>query len=259
MTAANEIDLMALGIADDEPYENIEELPSQIGLWFPAPQPGNGYSFFVPGPMIWLPEQVIEAGKPASRPRLYFRSVKDKPATKSANPLEIVASPKDEYNGQPFPATISTQRRARDKDKTVLVSDARYLMGAIDPKFTGSDPEGKLTPLQYLVVTLNAKAVGAVFDATVDWNGSCNPKQDIYSAVKEEVIEGRKGCGMKYALRRRKDNAPQAPFSHVEAIPKDGTRWLDRFRCANPKCEAQVRMFAQLSNFRPGTVTVEEA
>lgn len=257
--AEPEVDLQALGIADDEPYDVAEgELPSQIGIYFPLPQPGNAYSFFIPGPMVWLPEQVVEADKPASRPRLYFRQAPDKPATKAANPLEIVASPKDENNGQPFQATISTQRRARDKAKVVLVSDAHYLMLALDPTFSGSDPAGKLTPLQYLVISLNAKAVGAVFDATVDWNGNCNPKRDIYSVVKDEVIEGRKGCGMKYALRRRKDGNPKALFPHIEAIPKDGTRWLDRFRCFNPKCEAQVRMFGQLGNFRPGSVSVEE-
>ena len=133
--AEPEVDLQALGIADDEPYDQgvDGELPQQIGLWFPAPQPGNDYSFFIPGPMIWLPEQVLENGVPANRPRLYFRSVKDKPASKGANPLQILSS------------------------------------------------------------------------------------------------------------------------------PKDGVKYLDRFRCANPKCEAQVRMFAQLGNFRPASVTVEEA
>jgi len=253
--AESEVDLQALGIADDEPYDQGDasgELPQQIGLWFPAPQPGNAYSFFIPGPMIWLPEQVMENNIPANRPRLYFRSVKDKPASKGANPLEIIASPKDEFNGNPFPCTISTTRRARNKEKTVFVSDAAYLMRALKPDYV-------LGKLSQLVLDLTAAGPGAVFDGTVEWNGQCNPKMSIYSAVKEEVIEGRMGCGMKYALRRRKDNNPKATFPHFEGIPKDGVKYLDRFKCFNPKCEAQVRMFAQLGNFRAGTVTVEEA
>jgi hypothetical protein len=245
---SNEVDLQALGITEDEEYTTPEasQLPSQMDMYFPPPQPGRGYSFFVPGPLVWLPEIVNERGdgKMVTRQRCYFRSVKDKPATAAASPLEIVGSPKDEYNGQTFPYSITTTRRARNKEKTVWVSDATYLALAIDPAFQTQ------LGLGHLVQFLQSHLVGAIFDATVDWGGNCNPLQDIYHAKEEKVIEGRKGCGMKYALRRRENKAPKAAFSHIEAIPKDGTKWLDRFVCFNPKCGALVRMFPNLMAFK---------
>lgn len=156
----------------------------------------------------------------------------------------IRASLRDEaalYNEtleEPYSTNISNRvRYVKRNDMEQAVSDMAMLLNAV-----ACYPEHNTNTgyAHALIAAANRR-----FRADHTLTANCNPQRDIYSGG--AVLKGRKGCGFRYAV----DGYTTGDGKVVHAIPRDEHgKVLIRFRCLNPKCDAEIRAWGQLRGFR---------
>lgn len=196
---------------EDIPEVTPDDMPAQIGLRTPLPQPGS-YKFRLPDSFDYETYQTDKG----QRLKAIFRDETAIVLTKTGSPLRY----------------YSINNSERDV-KGRLVSDFAYLLKAL----------GHTGPLKGLSAYGNEldKNAGKTFTADLLWTATCNPKREVYKDG--EVQKGVFGCGKRFGLQAYSRNGKE-----VFAIPRDEEgRFADRFECS---CGAIVSAFPQLSNFR---------
>jgi hypothetical protein len=202
-------------------------MPEQLGLRRPTLQPGT-YLFELPAviePKDFEQYQVANLGP---RLRLNLRAHKAlKNLTKGGEPFETQLNNME----------IERGRKGEEKKKG---SDLAYLIHAVG---------GTLKPgagnKSYRDELLQHGGKKFIADAVL--SGQCNPNRDVYKGGEEK--KGVKGCGAKFAMDGpfTIKNGPNAGKT-VYGIPRTAEGWAEGTTC--PKCSAEVRLFANLANFR---------
>lgn len=225
MQANEELDLQALGLFDDgeeaitdmsQVAEERSSLPREL------PQPG-----------------VLRLRIPGSLAPEHFKQVTD---SSGANRLTL--SFKDDLafqiqpSGQPLSYNI-TDFRNKTKEGAVISEFLSFI------RATGY--KGSLEGKKDMVLAVLA-ARGKDFMADLAYTATCNPKR---SAWKEGKDMGKAGCGQTYTMKPRKYKRRDGVEVEEKQIPREPSgKWLAVFTCTTPGCEADVRAFAKLSNYR---------
>ncbi len=217
MASLKELNLTNDSIGDDVDYANLPK----VGAYAPPLPPGK-YRFRLPTKLGDIWEKVT------SKEKDYLNAIFDQNA-----PLVVVQSKDNTFNGDPFTSRVSNVPRGRGKDK-LMISDMDYLL-----KTLGSTTKPKSNP-EYAKALISF--AGKEFDATVEWQWSCNPNKDIYvddgngSSV---PVEGKKGCGARFYQNQVEKVDGKVP----ERITCSGTS------ADGSECNASLRAFPQLASF----------
>lgn len=218
-------DLKPTKLKDDVP--SFDALPEERGSFTPPPQPGS-YRFKLPAVINNF--DVFDAGEFGERMVHKFED---------EHPLLIVQSPGKKHDGEAFSTRLDNRPRPRGKEK-VLVSDLDYLLRA---KGVTKKPDSNKAYGQ----ALQALA-GQEFGADVEWSWGCNKRRaarfvfDDGSVQRledpESTLDGddagfKAGCG-KYTYQ-----------GDVQKVEGEYPLVID---C--PECNARVRAFANLRNFK---------
>lgn len=216
-------DLNDIQFLDDETPEVIpDEMPGQIGLRQPTPQPGT-YKFILPEEFNFEAFQTPNG----QRLRVIFNESKEGKDTRLSSaktgPLRYIK-------------LDNSERVVKGKP----VNDFAYLLKSLG--FTGSI-KGNSPYANELV-----KHAGEAFTADLLWQTNCNPKKEIYKDGKTQ--EGVFGCGQKFSLNAYESKDKNGAKVQVKAIPRDETgKYAERWECGT--CGAIIGPpFLQLSNFK---------
>lgn len=224
--------LQDLGLKDEElptAGQMLDEIP-EFGARTPLPQPG-AFRLKLPKDLSksWDVIEVTKNGKDEQRVKLIF----DKD-----NPLLIVQSLGNRYDGQPLQTTLTNNERVRGSSG-VVASDLHYLAKAFGEKQTPKSNQAWVR----LVNTFGDREFGA------DWQFSwqCSEHRDVYhpdgqgGSVK---VEGTKGCGWRYYQGDGQPN-PTKKTGYISK-PAGGEYPVD-LQC---QCGALLRAFGNLDNIR---------
>ena len=220
MPSLKDLGLTNEQVGGDVDFDNLPK----VGGFTPLLQPGD-YTFQLPAAQaLGQAFDVIDA-KVGKRLQVIF----DQNA-----PLQVVASPNNARNGEPFQQRISNVERERGKDK-ILVSDLDYLLRAL-----GHPTKPKTNPEYAQAILAHA---GEQFKGRIEVQYSCNEKKNIWAPTgvgdAVEEIEDKKGCGTRYY---QKDVADQRD---------EHGNYPERIICGGENCGASLRAFAQISVFSP--------
>lgn len=219
--ANDDLNLNDLNIVDEtiNDVTDFANLPEGGGAFPPPPQPGT-YKFTLPDRFEGRQFETVQTESDGARLKVHFEDDKQ---------LKM-------HDGRQFRTQITNIARVRNKEG-VKSSDLALLL-----KNGLGETVAPKTNVEYAKAL--AKHAGESFLADVELSGRCNTAKDIYKDGKRQ--EGIKGCGTEYRMDAytKKDGTP------VYGIPQNGGQWATEFPCANPKCGAQVRVFANLTRFR---------
>lgn len=224
--------LQDLGLRDEElptAGQLLDELP-EFGARTPLPQPGS-FRLRLPKDLsqCWAVIDVTKNGKEEQRVKLLF----DKD-----NPLLIVQSVGNRYDGQPLETNLTNNERARG-NSGVVASDLHYLVKAMGEK--------TVPKTNAAWVRLINGFGGREFGADWQYSWQCSENRDIYVPDGQggtQKVEGRKGCGWRYYMGDSQPN-PTKKVGYIQR-PAGGDVPTD-IQC---QCGAQVRAFGNLDNIR---------
>lgn len=215
-------DLSDLQFHDDDTPEVIpDEMPGQMGLRQPTPQPGT-YKFTLPETFNFETFQT-EKGQ---RIRVIFND-------SEGGDFRLI-SPK-----------LGPIRRVQiDNNERVVkgkaVNEFAYLLRALgySGPIKGNSAYGNEL----------AKHAGESFTADLTWQANCNPKKEVFKEGKTQ--EGVFGCGQRFDLNAYESKDKNGQKVQVRAIPRDETgKFAERWECSN--CGAIIGPpFLKISNFR---------
>lgn len=212
---------------------DFDSMPEQMMGGFPDPPQPGPFRFRLPVSLgnVWDKAEKKKADG-TTEPRIMAKFDRD-------NPLLIVQSLGNRYNGEPFETRISNVERKRGKDEgAVEVSDFDYLL-----RDSFGEQKRPKTNKEYAEALI--KHAGQEFDADIEWNYSCNPGKNIRVANAEgtlEEVEGQVGCGLRYYTNGK--NAVQKVQPEGGGAPE----FPLHITCGG--CNADLRAFANLTRFR---------
>lgn len=231
------VDFAELGLIEEEaPAVDVGSLP-EFGD-FSLPQPGS-YIFKLPGEEILGDNRIYtlfptEAGQ---RVRVQFKRIRNEEKTETLVDSSLVMP---NNAGKKFSTSVSSQER---KFGDVLYSDFAALLQALGFK-------GAITNTKSYILALEGYPK-ALFQAVVDWSGSCNPQADAYGEDSKK-IPGKKGCGRQYRTYTPKKQ-PTKPTSLIPKYEDESgqptNEFAEKFQCLTQGCPAWVRVFGNLKNF----------
>lgn len=226
--------LTELGLGNEQVGEALDyaSMPEQLGTFVDPPQPGT-FRFKFPTRMddLWESFDYAEGTPPGKRIRAKFDD---------AHPLLILQSPDGTHNGEPFTTTVTNAERPRGKKTDAnrpQISDMDYFNR--DVFGLAQKPVGNVGYAQEFM-----KHAGEEFTADITWSWYCNPKRNIYvdNGQGGYMEVDQKGCEQSYYPR---------DLEKVHANPDDPqSPMVYPLRITCGKCGANLRAFANLSNFR---------
>ena len=225
-----------LPMQPEAPLESWDDVPQQQSPSIPT-LPRGEYQFRLPHnltPDKWVESELKKNKDGVETVEKYLRVSFD-----ADLPLEVTATAVEGLEAHfLFRGSISTMPRPRfvgkRGDPPKQVSDAVYLYR---DGLKGSTVGFKPSDHKALVAAICKVGAGKEFVARVIWPAFCNKKKVRYvldaQGQSVEDPEGKMGCGENYRDGKTLDNATG--------------QVAERFTC---KCEAALRVFAELANFR---------
>jgi len=208
-------------------YDNI---PDEFTPSAPPLEPGI-YTFQLPASLEdgWEIVTRKVRGVEAERVQLVFGR---------ENPLVVIAGGNGKRVGEPFLTRIANAERNRAKkgEPEVFASDMTYLLKALGDT---SKPKNNIEYLKAM-----KKYGGQSFQATIEWQGFCNPGRQAYAN-----LEDADGTALGNGPWMNSDGTPHNGCGnrmYNSAYKQADGSYTPSATCV---CGATVRPFAQLRNF----------
>ena len=212
-------------LSDDPRPTDFNNMAEQRGTQQPMLQPGV-YVFQLPDPIV--DSQFEQFQVPDQGPTLRANFRDDKALKNLTNG--------DTFGTQLNNMTVTRGKKGEEKTGDDLAYLIKAVGGTLPPKAGNKTYRDELK-----------KHGGKKFKSDVVISARCNPKSEVYK--EGQKIAGRLGCGQKFDMRAYSIKSGANAGKQVLAIQRDQAGvWAEGVECP---CGAEVRAFANLTNFRP--------